>query len=67
MTEEHPMERKKRKKKEAKEIRRREEANCDCPRKPNGTHDLEKVCYHGYFESPSPNEELSELPEWFYD
>ncbi len=50
---EHPMERKKRLKKEKKEIRRREEANCKCPRKPDGSHDLEKTCMCGFFQETS--------------
>jgi len=50
---EHPMERKKRLKKEKKEIRRREEANCKCPRKPDGSHDLERNCMCGFFQDTS--------------
>ena len=50
---EHPMERKKRLKKEKKEIRRREAADCKCPRKPDGSHDLEKTCMCGFFQDTS--------------
>ena len=60
---EHPMERKKRLKKEKKEIRLREEAGCDCPRKPDGSHDLERTCPHKFFEKPK-EENLIDLNDW---
>jgi len=60
---EHPMERKKRLKKEKKEIRLREEAGCDCPRKPDGSHDLERTCPHKFFEKPK-KENLIDLGDW---
>tara|TARA_R110001592_G_scaffold224032_2_gene479605 strand:+ start:44479 stop:44724 length:246 start_codon:yes stop_codon:yes gene_type:complete len=49
---EHPMERKKRLKKEKKEIRARDEANCRCPRKPDGSYDLKQSCPCKFFKMP---------------
>jgi len=67
MSKEHPMERKKRLKKEAKQIRLREANNCDCPRKPDGKHDLEANCFCGSFEKPPKDEPLMDVKDFFWN